>query len=175
MYTKASLLHGVRSTRKHGSLVESSCHDVTRNHEPREDPPDTHSQNSPFSSHHFSLQNPIRISSTLPPKPNFTMPLRLPTTLRNPLTRAPLRTFTTTRPTLIKEGGNRTPAELEAAKQDQLKEQAEGKGRWREDLASRGESNIKADKEEVQDHGEHIKELQEEGKKAGEGGELGGR
>jgi predicted secreted protein len=101
------------------------------------------------------------------------MPLRLPTTLR--LTRAPLRTFTSSRPTFIKEGGNRTPAELEAAKQDQLKEQAEGKGRWREDLASRGESNIKADKEEVKDHGEHMKELQEEGKKMGEGGKLGGR
>jgi hypothetical protein len=99
----------------------------------------------------------------------FNMPLRHPTTTTLRLIRTPLRTFTTSRPTLIKEGGNRTPAELEAVKQDQLKEQAEGKGRWREDLASRGESNIKADKEEVKDHGEHIKELQEEGKKMGEG------
>jgi hypothetical protein len=37
----------------------------------------------------------------------------------------------------LKEDGNRSGQELEQKKQEQLKEQKEGKGRWREDLASR--------------------------------------
>ncbi|KAF1941650.1 hypothetical protein EJ02DRAFT_455031 [Clathrospora elynae] len=82
------------------------------------------------------------------------------------------RTLTTTPHLRIKEDANRSPEQLEAAKQDQLKEQKEGKGRWREDLASHGESNIAADKEEVHDHGEHIKKLQKEGKEKGEQGKL---
>jgi hypothetical protein len=82
------------------------------------------------------------------------------------------RLFTTTPICRIKEDANRTPEEVEQAKQDQLKEQKEGKGRWREDLASGGESNIKADKEGVSDHGEHMKELQKEGKERGEKGQL---
>jgi hypothetical protein len=87
-------------------------------------------------------------------------------------TRSTQRAFHTTPRFLIKEDANRTPSELEAAKQEQLKEQKEGKGRWREDLASQGESNIAADKESVQDHGEHMKELQDEGKKMGEQGKV---
>ena len=62
--------------------------------------------------------------------------------------------------------------ELEKKKQEQLQEQKEGKGRWREDLASSGESNIAADKQKVNDHDSHIKELQKEGAKKGEKGEL---
>ena len=87
----------------------------------------------------------------------------------SPLTR---RALSTTPRMAIKEDGNRTPAELEQKKQEQLKEQQEGKGRWREDLASTGESNIAADKQNVNDHDSHIKELQQEGKKKGEKGEL---
>jgi hypothetical protein len=91
-----------------------------------------------------------------------------------PLTRTPVasRTFTTSRTLRIKEDADRTPEQLEAAKQDQLREQKEGKGRWREDLASHGESNIAADKESVNDHGKHMEELQKEGKRKGEEGEL---
>ena len=72
----------------------------------------------------------------------------------------------------IKEDANRSPEEIEQAKQDQLKEQEQGQGRWREDLASSGESNIAADREQVNDHKAHMKELQQEGKKKGEKGEM---
>lgn len=89
-----------------------------------------------------------------------------------PTTRTPLRTLTTTPIRRIKEDADRSPEQVEQAKQDQLKEQKEGKGRWREDLASTGESNIAADKEGVSNHDEHMKELQQEGKEKGEKGEL---
>jgi hypothetical protein len=82
------------------------------------------------------------------------------------------RTFATTPRMRIKEDADRTPEQVEQAKQDQLEEQQQGKGRWREDLASHGESNIAADKEKVTDHDAHMKELQQEGKKKGEQGEL---
>ena len=72
----------------------------------------------------------------------------------------------------IKEDADRTPEQLEQAKQEQLKEQKEGKGRWREDLASHGESNIAADRQQVHDHDQHIKELQQEGKEKGEKGDI---
>jgi predicted secreted protein len=73
---------------------------------------------------------------------------------------------------LLKEDGNRSAQELEQKKQEQLKEQKEGKGRWREDLASSGESNIAADKENVQDHKGHIEQLQEQTKQKGQKGEI---
>ncbi|KAI4674305.1 uncharacterized protein J4E84_010680 [Alternaria hordeiaustralica] len=100
-------------------------------------------------------------------------------TSRTPFTTTPLTTpFTTTRtflttPSLrIKEDAARTPEQVEAAKQEQLKEQEKGEGRWREDLASHGESNIAADRQQVGDHEEHMKELQREGKEKGEKGEM---
>jgi hypothetical protein len=82
------------------------------------------------------------------------------------------RTFSTTRHMQIKEDGNRSAQELEQKKQEQLREQKEGKGRWREDLASSGESNIAADKQKVEDHKSHMQELQEQTKQKGEKGEL---
>jgi hypothetical protein len=82
------------------------------------------------------------------------------------------RTFTSSTRFQIKEDADRTPEQLEQAKQDQLKEQKEGKGRWREDLASHGESNIAADKESVNDHDKHMEELQKDGAKKGEEGKL---
>jgi hypothetical protein len=104
------------------------------------------------------------------------MPLLRPISLRAPLRqiRTPLsyRTFTTTPRTAIKEDADRSPEQLEQIKQDQLKEQKEGKGRWREDLASHGESNIAADKESVSNHDKHMKELQQEGAEKGEKGQL---
>jgi predicted secreted protein len=89
-----------------------------------------------------------------------------------PLTFSARRTFTTIRSMRIKEDADRSPEQVENAKQDQLKEQAQGKGRWREDLASSGESNIAADKEKVHDHDSHMKDLQKETAKKGEKGEL---
>ena len=74
----------------------------------------------------------------------------------------PLRTFSQQPRHLIKEDKQQSPEELEAKKQQQLKEQKEGKGRWHEDLASAGEVSVKADREEVGDHQKHMKELQEE-------------
>jgi hypothetical protein len=82
------------------------------------------------------------------------------------------RTLTTTPRMAIKEDADRSPEQVEQAKQDQLNEQEKGQGRWREDLASHGESNIAADKQEVNDHDKHMKELQQEGKKKGEQGDL---
>ncbi|KAI4814777.1 hypothetical protein E4T44_10690 [Aureobasidium sp. EXF-8845] len=72
------------------------------------------------------------------------------------------RTFTTSSPLLIKEDANRSPEQLEKIKQDQLKAQEEGKAEWNEELASAGEASITADKEEVNDHGKHMEELQKE-------------
>ncbi|KAF1832808.1 hypothetical protein BDW02DRAFT_459886, partial [Decorospora gaudefroyi] len=82
------------------------------------------------------------------------------------------RTITSTQRLSIKEDASRTPEQIEASKQEQLKEQARGQGRWREDLASHGESSIAADKQGVADHSEHMKELQDQGKKKGEEGAL---
>lgn len=92
--------------------------------------------------------------------------------LRTPMTLSTRRAFTTTPRMAIKEDANRSPEEIEQAKQDQLKEQQQGQGRWREDLASSGESNIAADRQQVSDHQAHMKELQQEGKKKGEKGEM---
>ena len=104
------------------------------------------------------------------------MSLFRPTTFRLPLRTPSLhttRTLTTTPVFRLKEDATRTPEQVEQAKQDQIKEQKEGKGRWREDLASSGESNIKADKQRVRNTEGHIKQLQREGKERGETGEKG--
>jgi hypothetical protein len=82
------------------------------------------------------------------------------------------RTFVSTPTLRIKEDADRTPEQVEGAKQEQLKEQEKGEGRWREDLASHGESNIAADRQQVNDHDAHMKELQQEGKEKGEKGDL---
>jgi predicted secreted protein len=95
-------------------------------------------------------------------------PLSKPLSISNSTHRA----FTSTRFLRIKEDADRTPEQVEAAKQDQLKEQKEGKGRWREDLASHGESNIAADKEKVHNHDEHMEDLQKQTAQKGEKGEL---
>ncbi|EMD88763.1 hypothetical protein COCC4DRAFT_32010 [Bipolaris maydis ATCC 48331] len=58
----------------------------------------------------------------------------------------------------IKEDADRSSDQIEQAKQDQLKEQKQGQGRWREDLASSGESNIAADRQQVDNHDAHMKE-----------------
>ncbi|KAI8931573.1 hypothetical protein NX059_011227 [Plenodomus lindquistii] len=93
-------------------------------------------------------------------------------TLRTPLASTARRTLTTTPRFMIKEDADRTPEQVEQAKQEQLKEQQQGQGRWREDLASSGESNIAADKQKVQDHDSHMKDLQKETAAKGEKGQI---
>lgn len=56
-------------------------------------------------------------------------------------------------------------ADVEAEKQDSLKSQQDGKGHWKEGLASDSESIIKADRNEATATEENIKKLQEETKK----------
>ncbi|KAF1350050.1 hypothetical protein BDV97DRAFT_286091, partial [Delphinella strobiligena] len=63
---------------------------------------------------------------------------------------------------LLKEDADRSPQEVEAAKQKQLNKQKDGKGHWHEELASAGEANIAADKDQVHDHEDHMKDLQKE-------------
>ncbi|KAF2869963.1 hypothetical protein BDV95DRAFT_497194 [Massariosphaeria phaeospora] len=58
--------------------------------------------------------------------------------------------------------------EVEAEKAKSLKEQKEGKGNWKEELASDSESIVKADRAEHGSTEETIKKLQEEGKKMAE-------
>ncbi|KAF1984781.1 hypothetical protein K402DRAFT_395475 [Aulographum hederae CBS 113979] len=55
--------------------------------------------------------------------------------------------------------------EIEAEKHDQLQKQKEGKGHWKDSLASNSESMIKADRGEVEASDDTIKELQKEGEK----------
>lgn len=100
------------------------------------------------------------------------MSLRAITTAFRPLCIPTRRSFTTTHGLCLKEDADRSAAQVEKAKQDQLQEQKEGKGRWREDLASQGESNIAADKKRVQDHDSHIAKLQEETAKKSEQGNI---
>ena len=100
--------------------------------------------------------------------PRALLSLRLST----PLLHTTRRTLSTTSRMRIKEDADRSPDQVEKAKQEQLKEQQQGEGRWREDLASHGESNISADKEKVHDHEDHIEELQQETKKKGDKGEI---
>jgi len=72
----------------------------------------------------------------------------------------------------LKEDANRSPEELEAAKQAHLKKQEHGQGQWDKELASKGEESVKADQETVHDHDSHMKDLQKETAKKGESGQL---
>ncbi|KAK0939441.1 hypothetical protein LTR29_008937 [Friedmanniomyces endolithicus] len=72
------------------------------------------------------------------------------------------RPFTALPRLLLKEDGNRTPEELDAKKREQLDKQKKGENTWDEGLASSSEEQIKAEKEEVGDHGKHIEELQKQ-------------
>jgi hypothetical protein len=83
-----------------------------------------------------------------------------------------MRTLHTTPARCIKEDGNRSPQELEDKKEEQVDKQRRGEGHWDEDLASKGESNIKADKEEVDNHDEHMEDLQKHTADKSEKGDL---
>jgi hypothetical protein len=58
------------------------------------------------------------------------------------------------------------PEEAEKLKQQQLKEQKEGQGKWHEGLASDSESAVKADRGDQKDAHKSIEELQKETAKA---------
>ncbi|KAF2706760.1 hypothetical protein K504DRAFT_66081 [Pleomassaria siparia CBS 279.74] len=55
--------------------------------------------------------------------------------------------------------------EIQQEKEDSLKKQKEGKGQWKDGLASDSESIVKADRGEIEASHETIKKLQEETKK----------
>jgi len=108
------------------------------------------------------------------------MPLRLLITSRTFLPRlrasvpqlAQYRSFTVANRRYLKEDADRSGEEIEATKQEQLDKQKRGEGHWHEGLASSGESNVKADKEHVEDHDEHIEDLQKHTEKKAENGEV---
>jgi len=72
------------------------------------------------------------------------------------------RSFTTTPRTLIKEDASRDGEELDRKKHEQIEKQKQGKGHWHEELASAGEANISADKEQVNNHDDHMEDLQKQ-------------
>ena len=88
--------------------------------------------------------------------------LRAPTLTIRPITT--IRPLSTTPPKHLKEGADRSPSELNNLKDSQVDKQKQGQGHWHEELASAGESAIAADKggEKVEDHGEHMEDLQKE-------------
>lgn len=103
------------------------------------------------------------------------MPLRLPRTRLPTPSRLPLARFrlsyrplTTTPRLYLKEDADRSPEQIEQKKQEQLKKQEKGEGEWHESLGSQSESHVKADRQEVEDHDEHIEDLQKEGKEQSE-------
>jgi hypothetical protein len=106
---------------------------------------------------------PFRIQSCLKSSSRLSTPIKH---------RIQYRSFTTANPLSIKEDANRTGEELEAKKQEQLDKQKRGEGHWHEELASAGESNIKADKEHVEDHDKHIEDLQKQTEKKANKGEV---
>jgi len=73
-----------------------------------------------------------------------------------------IRPFSQAQQLRLKEDANRSPEETERVKQEQLQKQKEGKGHWHEELASSSESHIAADKENINNHDEHINDLQKE-------------
>jgi hypothetical protein len=107
----------------------------------------------------------------------FYMSLRFPTSLlrsRQHLTLKvkPQRAFHATPTICLKEDGDRSGNELEGKKQEQIDKQKRGEGHWHEELASSGESNVKADKEKVHDHDEHMEDLQKHTANKSEKGDL---
>ena len=69
------------------------------------------------------------------------------------------RSFTSARPLRLKEDVERSPEEVEQAKQEQLREQ-----QWHKDLASSSEEHVKADQENIEDHDQHMEDLQKQTK-----------
>lgn len=73
-----------------------------------------------------------------------------------------IRPFSQAQQLRLKEDADRSPEEVDRVKQEQLQKQKEGKGHWHEELASTSESHVAADKENIDDHGKHMEDLQKE-------------
>ncbi|KAM0723994.1 hypothetical protein Q7P37_000985 [Cladosporium fusiforme] len=73
-----------------------------------------------------------------------------------------IRPFSSAQQLRLKEDAARSPEETERIKKEQLQKQKEGKGHWHEELASASESHVAADKQNVNDHKEHIDDLQKQ-------------
>jgi len=73
-----------------------------------------------------------------------------------------VRPFSQAQQLRLKEDANRSPEELERIKKEQLEQQKQGKGQWNEELASSSESHVAADKQNVNDHQQHMSDLQKE-------------
>jgi len=106
------------------------------------------------------------------------MPLRLPSSLLRSrqhiaiIRPAQIRSFRHTPSVCLKEDGDRSPQQLENKKQEQINKQKRGDGHWHEELASSGESNVKADQDNVNDHDEHMEDLQKDTAEKAEKGHL---
>ncbi|KAI7218791.1 hypothetical protein KC333_g3381 [Hortaea werneckii] len=84
---------------------------------------------------------------------------------------ATTRTFGTSRALAGKESALHQEGRAEEAereKQEQLKEQREGKGHWKDELASDSESIVKADRNDMKNTQATISELQKEAAKQAE-------
>ncbi|KAF2452852.1 hypothetical protein BDY21DRAFT_357706 [Lineolata rhizophorae] len=92
--------------------------------------------------------------------PSTTLSPHIATSTRRTIPRA----FTSSAPNRLKEDKAPNPDEAEARKREHLRQQAEGKGNWDEQLASGSESGVKADRDQVKDHKGHMEELQRKGK-----------
>ena len=73
-----------------------------------------------------------------------------------------IRPFSQAQQLRLKEDSTKSAEETERIKQEQLKKQKEGKAEWNEELASSSESHVAADKENVNNHDQHIQDLQKE-------------
>ena len=82
------------------------------------------------------------------------------------------RTFIASLNLQIKETANRTPDELAQKKDEHVEKAKKGQQEWDPALASEGETNIAADKDQVHDHDQHIEELQKETAQKGEKGDI---
>lgn len=73
-----------------------------------------------------------------------------------------IRPFSFAQQLRLKEDKHQDPEELDRIKHEQIEKQKKGEGHWHEELASGSESHLKADKEEPEDHSEHMEDLQKE-------------
>jgi hypothetical protein len=114
----------------------------------------------------------ISLRSFRPNRPFFNASRNFPTEFVVLTRNANYAGFQTSASQFLKEDGNRSPQELEAQKQEHLKKQERGDGKWDKELASKGEENVKADREDVQDHDAHIDKLQKQTEDKAEKGEV---
>ena len=96
-------------------------------------------------------------------RPYRTISLRPYTHITRPSSSS-IRPFTTSPSLCLKEDASRSPEEIDQKKHEQIDKQKKGEGHWHEELASSSESSINADKQhgKVDDHGDHMSDLQKE-------------